>query len=88
MKKYDIVAEATALVDDQLELLRALYLAKQTMADGKSRLVCRCGSCRSHRQITLGWVENFLGLNVTAAPATSQVAAGAPATSDAPRTSN
>ena len=88
MKKYDILKEASALVEDELELLHALYLAKQTMADGSSRLVCRCGSCRSHRRITLDWVQTFLGLNVSPEPTAGQVVAGAQATSDAPQPLN
>ena len=60
MKRYDIVSEASTLVRSQLELLQALYLAKQTMEDGKSRLVCRCGTCKTQRRITLSWLDDLL----------------------------
>ena len=60
MKRYDVVSEASTLVRGQLELLQALYLAKQTMAEGKSRLVCRCGACKTHRRLTLSWLDELL----------------------------
>jgi hypothetical protein len=59
-KKYDVVSEATALVHGQLELLHALYQANQTLAEGKSRRVCRCTACGSHRKTTLAWLDNIL----------------------------
>jgi hypothetical protein len=59
-KKYDVLKEATALVESHLGLLQALYLAKQTQAEGKSRLVCRCGACQSNRAVTLDWLNALL----------------------------
>jgi hypothetical protein len=59
-RKYDIVKDATALVESQLGLLQALYLAKQTQAEGRSRLICRCGACRTQRAVTLDWLNAFL----------------------------
>jgi hypothetical protein len=83
MKKYDIVKEATKLVENQLALLQALYEAKRTLEDGRSRRVCRCGSCRRHRAITLTWVASLLGQEQAEQNGAEQAAVAAPAKSDA-----
>jgi len=88
MKKYDIVKEATALVEDQLGLLQALYLARQTQAEGRSRLVCRCGNCKTHLVITLAWLNALLvkdedqGVRHDRYPAVAQATTRAPLPSD------
>jgi hypothetical protein len=83
MKKYDIVKEAATLVENQLELLQALYLAKQTLDVGRSRRVCRCGSCKSHRAITLDWLATLLGQEQAAQAGEAPAAVAATAKSDA-----
>jgi hypothetical protein len=83
METYDIINEAAALVDNQLELLQALYLAKQTLADGSSRRVCRCGSCKSHRSITLAWLGTLLGTPEATETAEPEVAVTTAAGQDA-----
>lgn len=58
-KKYDIISEATKVVDNQLALLEALYEAKDTQAKARSKLVCRCPACQAYRQSTLAWIETM-----------------------------
>jgi hypothetical protein len=60
VRSHNVVKEASRLVRDQLELMRALYEAKKTLDDGRSHLVCRCWSCRTQRTTTLDWVNALL----------------------------
>jgi hypothetical protein len=83
MKTYDIVKEATTQVENQLQLLQALYLATQTLDEGRSRRVCRCGSCKNHRVITLAWLSGMLGEAAGEVTEAGQPAAAVAAKSDA-----
>lgn len=58
--KNDIVEEATQVVDNHITLLKALYEARKTQEEARSNRVCRCSSCKSHREMTLSWVESML----------------------------
>jgi hypothetical protein len=79
-KRYDVVKDATRLVCSHLELLHALYEANQALDEGRSRLVCRCGACRTHRKATLDWLNNLLSddeatrARIARYPATSAIA--------------
>lgn len=56
MAKYSAFEEARRLVEDHLSLLEALYEAKKAQQEARSRLICSCPSCRTHREITLTWL--------------------------------
>jgi hypothetical protein len=87
-KKYDIVKEATALVENHLCLLQALYLARQTQAEGTSRLICRCGNCQTNRAVTLDWLKALLVQDEPQQSRTSRYHTIAPAGGKAPLASD
>ena len=55
---YDIVNEAGAVVENRLELLQDLFELKKIQMDIRSRLICRCASCRSEQEHTLAWIHS------------------------------
>jgi len=59
MDNYDVLEAATDLVGNQLDVMEALYEAKRFRIDARSRLVCRCSSCRSESETALAWVESL-----------------------------
>ena len=58
-KKYDVVREANAVVENRVGLLQDLYEVKKMRMDAKSRLICRCPSCRGEQEDTLAWIESL-----------------------------
>lgn len=55
-----IVEQATQVVENHIAFLEALYEANKTLAEARSNRVCRCSSCKTHREITLSWVDSML----------------------------
>jgi hypothetical protein len=56
---YDIFEDATSVVDNHLELLQALHEVKKLRMDARSRLICRCPTCRSEAEETLAWIGSI-----------------------------
>jgi hypothetical protein len=61
MAKYNVLNQASALVDDKLELLRMLAEDKKLLMDERSRVVCRCPACRYENERALAWLAGFEG---------------------------
>jgi hypothetical protein len=59
LDNYDIVSEAGVVVENRLELLQDLVELKKIQMDIRSRLICRCASCRSEQETTLAWLHSF-----------------------------
>lgn len=55
MTTYNIVAAAEAIVENEIELVRAIYEARQLQVKEASRIVCRCPSCRREIERALDW---------------------------------
>jgi len=58
LNDYDIVNEAGLVVENRLELLQDLFELKKIQMDIRSRLVCRCPTCRSEQEHTLAWLHS------------------------------
>jgi hypothetical protein len=66
MARYNILDQASALIDDKLELVRMLAENKKLLMDERSDVVCRCSACRHENERALGWLAGF---EANAAPA-------------------
>ena len=58
LDNYDIVMEAGLVVENRLELLQDLVELKKMQMDIRSRLICRCASCRGEQENTLAWLHS------------------------------
>ena len=59
MNDYDIMSEASDLVDCKLAMLEALQESRKFQIDTRSRIVCRCPSCRSANEKDLAWLHQM-----------------------------
>jgi hypothetical protein len=55
--KYDILKDTAVLVESQLDLLQAVHEVKKLQIEERSRIVCRCRSCREETRRALAWLE-------------------------------
>jgi hypothetical protein len=58
LDNYDILTEAGLVVENRLELLQDLFELKKIQMDIRSRLICRCASCRGEQEQTLAWLQS------------------------------
>ena len=59
MQQYNVLVEATNLVDGQLELIAEVFGSKKALIEAGSRFVCSCRSCRGYTEQTLSWLAGF-----------------------------
>jgi hypothetical protein len=64
-RRYNVVKQATRLVEAHVALLEAVYEARKTRSDGHSRLQCSCPVCQRDQEATLAWIAKVRENRVT-----------------------
>jgi hypothetical protein len=59
MNGYNILEAVSELVDRQLSVMEALHESRKFQIDARSRLVCRCASCRNENETNLVWLRSI-----------------------------
>jgi hypothetical protein len=59
MAANNVLNQASRIVEDKLGLIQLLADDKKLLMDTRSRVVCRCASCRYENERTLSWLESL-----------------------------
>jgi hypothetical protein len=68
MNDYNILNTVADLVDRRLSVMEALQESRKFQIEARSRLVCRCPSCRSENEVNLAWLRSIRDSSQKPAP--------------------